>query len=360
MIERWPTPCFGHVVDLGIRLGLVCVWLATSACGGGSSGDSAVPQNSEAGGGGEQATGGGGEQATDGGRSESGGMSTSMKQVGGSGGAVSGSGGGAGTNVTGGSGGKSVASGGVAGSLSSGQCRSNADCPSPEPTSSFECVPPGETVKQPPLCGAPGWCGECGCPPQPLPIEGAGNPCDAPADCPQSGAERAASVCGDNGLCAECVSNTDCGSEAPYCDFGPRGNECFECRADTDCSPERPRCLLTREIAPSLGFGEGGSCVACRETADCATGICIDYACRPECSSDASCGGAMRACLDERCVAAPCQEADECGEFGICTNSSCARQTCTTDADCGATNACINHACYPEAGSCQRIYLGAP
>src|SRR5687768_12202743 len=192
VIERGLLLASVRVVELGVRCGLVCVWLVTSACGGGSSGDAGVPQKGEAGGGGEQATGGT--------RTGSGG--TSMKQVGGSGGAASGSGGGAGANATGGSGGKSVATGGAGGSLPLGECRSNADCPPSAQTVSYECVPPGGTVNQPPLCGAPGWCGECGCPPQPLPLAGAGNPCDAPADCPQSGAERAASVCGDNGFCA--------------------------------------------------------------------------------------------------------------------------------------------------------------
>lgn len=278
------------------------------------------------------------------------------------GGALAGGNGGEDGNVTGGesSGGASAGGTGGAGDLPEDRCRNAGDCPAPSLTAEFQCVAPGESAVMPDICGAPDWCGQCSCPPQPPRIEGGGMGCQSDSDCPAAmDPQRTASRCGDSG-CDECIEDEHCGTEAPRCAMGPYGySECFECVMDEDCTGERPFCVrVSGPGFPSMG----GVCRPCLTTADCVSGVCVQNACTPACgtSTAGDCRSPYDACQDDRCVPAPCTTDEECGEFGACTDGACQREPCGADADCGADAACVNARCYPDLGTCTIVYTAVP
>jgi len=254
---------------------------------------------------------------------------------------------------------------GAVGGTSNTDCRSGVDCPmvdpsaSPQTISSFECVAPGESVHQPPLCGAPGWCGECGCPEQRLSAEGLGRECASNDDCAAPTDLRAARHCGTNQRCEECLTSADCPAALPVCEAGRIGRECFECLLSTDCPTERPHCVLDSEVVKVFDPSLGGACKECLEDADCATGVCIYFECVPLCSTDADCGP-FEACESAVCVPVECTVDADCGERGECRSGTCTRKSCVSDTDCDTGDACVNRACYPGAGTCRPIYTGAP
>lgn len=232
-----------------------------------------------------------------------------------------------------------------------GGCRENDEC-----AEGTTCYLPG--VEPPETCDEPDYCGECTCPPMPVVPIAIAQECDAATPCPggmmgmMAGAMRAASTCGDAGICEECASDQDCPPELSHCAVSALfdARMCFECASDSDCPGERPLCDLT--TAGSVQ--EAGTCVECAEDTDCAEGACTDGVCAPECSSDADCAGTdLLICGSAaRCEEPPCTTDTDCPSVGTCTDRGCVRKSCSADDDCGAAEFCVGFRCYPSLGSC--------
>lgn len=273
-------------------------------------------------------------------------------QVGGSGSGGSQSAGNAGSS-TAGSAGSSMA--GNAGSLSAGGtngqgCHDAAECPNvtKPPFGGFMlCLLPGQA---PPSggCGAPQWCGQCDCPPQPMAPSGTGTPCETSQDCPApAGVGATASVC-DAGACTACAQDSDCPSALPVCgqvsvqyQGATSFRACKACAQDSDCPAERPYCQGSYGVS---------SCVACRTTADCQSGVCSNGACTPACGPSQPCGSALQCSAELRCEALSCQSDAACPANFACTGGHCARRACTSDAVCEGN--CLSGACYDSLGTC--------
>ena len=232
-----------------------------------------------------------------------------------------------------------------------GGCRTAADCQQNNPTGIVptvsQCLSPGQA---PPAasCGAPGWCGQCNCGPQPQAPLGNGMPCQTSADCPaQSPDVATASVC-ELGSCTQCATSADCPAEAPACGSAPVGflppfRQCLECAADTDCPSTKPHCAWVGMVA---------KCFACASDADCATGICSGGACAPGCSAEAPCPSALTSCgALQRCEPLRCQGGSACPTNAACLQGVCARRTCANDRECDS-GGCVNGLCHETLGSC--------
>src|SRR5690606_24932087 len=208
------------------RIGFL-VLLGVGACGG----ERQAPMGPAAAGGSETVAMGGGENAGSGGARAEGGRETN---VGGSAGArvtaAGGSGGqggaahagGAGGSATGGTGGVTGTSGAGGGELPAGACRGPDDCAydSRSAIAPPQCLSPYAVEPATPVCGAPGWCGECGCPSAPA---GWNLPCTTDDECSApGGANETASRCVD-GHCEVCGEDADCPAGAPHCIDRPIG-----------------------------------------------------------------------------------------------------------------------------------------
>jgi hypothetical protein len=131
------------------------------------------------------------------------------------------------------------------------------------------------------------------------------------------------------GKCLECIADGDC-MAGKWCD----GGACAECNTDSRCGSTCKNCLSSSEVCDAAS----GSCVTCLVDANCGSGsFCSGGACFP-CDTDARCGASCVACSGgtPTCTAGAC----------ICTGSSCganqqciadACQVCKTDAACGDT-----------------------
>ena len=247
---------------------------------------------------------------------------------------------GAGGNHNAGSSGTATTGGGA----SSQGCHSVSECP----TGAFGiamCLVPGQA---PPAasCGAPQWCGQCSCPPQPAMPAGTGMACETNQDCPLPTANTvSASIC-SNGTCSACAQDSDCSSSLPACGsvqprFAPSFRLCSACVVDSDCPSERPHCQGSYGVS---------ACVACLTTADCSTGVCNLGSCIPQCSPTQACGEAMECSTEQRCQALSCQSDVDCPVNYACTNGHCGRRACTADAACVGN--CVNGACYQALGTC--------
>jgi hypothetical protein len=331
---------------LGFLTALVFSMTAGAALGGCSSGGSA-PSAAGVGDAG-MATGG-----ANGGR---GGDAGSGLGNGGSNGGKSGTGGHGGA---GGKGGNGAIGGAGASALT---CNVASDCVVPTiggAVGSAECVLPGGTPRDSGGCGAPGWCGQCACPPAPpIPYE-TNKPCTSSTDCPKTSADpstaHAASSCGTRGYCLECEVDSDCPRAFPRCGRGVPATVplCQECFGDVDCPLDRAHCISTGAGAPS-GV-RLGHCAQCSATADCKTGICSDNACVAECGSTAPCTEFAQCGAAARCVPKPCTTVSDCPAHARCTAGTCARITCSTNGDCSG-GYCVQGACYSELGTCAVHY----
>jgi hypothetical protein len=281
----------------------------------------------------------------------------------GAGGTRTGSGGSAGANEGGehsggfgalagfGGSGATAGTGGGDGAL----CRSSNDCGG-STSSFFECVPPGVTPTPYSSCGAPQWCGQCSCGPEPLAPYGTGQSCGEGLDaCPSvettPGFESYAGVCGADLLCTACVLDGDCSLEAPRCAPGRTGfgTECFECLEAVDCPAARPHCVPLQAF--DSGYA-GGACQECVQASDCALGICLEGTCQPQCETSETCASEFLHCsAAQRCEPPSCLDSSECAEFGECAAGLCSRRLCASDRECEG-GACVNGACYSGAGSC--------
>jgi hypothetical protein len=258
-----------------------------------------------------------------------------------------------GTGGTGAAAGAGDDSAGAGGGSGRGGCRSSADCPNvsslPGGVSITTCLSPGQSPPGPSIvCGAPGWCGRCDCPPQPQPLNGNGLVCETSADCPAGDAAmRAASVCA-LGKCAECETDADCPAELPAC--APVGggsvqmfNKCLECMMDTHCPAEKPHCVNAGGI--------GGVCRSCASNAECELGVCGTAGCVAQCNEDSECMNPLMHCVNQRCEVIACSDSSVCAVNAECRDGSCARRLCAVDADC-AEGVCVNAACFEELGRC--------
>ncbi|HET7544229.1 MAG TPA: hypothetical protein VFK05_30370 [Polyangiaceae bacterium] len=289
------------------------------------------------------------------GRAGSGSQSNSSDA--GAGGAHTGAGAGAGgAQAAGASGSHSAGNGGSAnsgGGAGIPGCHTPSDCPSSTPTNPVSgvvmCLSPGQATPSP-GCGAPQWCGQCNCPPQPT---GDGMPCQTNADCPAPNATaQTASLC-NAGACTACTQNSDCPSTLPKCgsvmaQFSTSFQLCTACAADSDCPSERPYCQGSYGVT---------ACVACRTTTDCASGVCASGVCVSQCTANAQCGEAMECSSAQRCQPLSCQSDADCPTNRACTNGYCSRRACTSDAVC--QGACVNGGCYDSLGRCF-VYTQAP
>lgn len=253
---------------------------------------------------------------------------------------------GGGTNAGGGS---SAGSGSLAGSGNG--CHSGSDCQPSNPSgpvpSVTQCLSPGQ-APPPASCGAPGWCGQCNCGPQPQAPLGYGTPCQTSADCPVANADQAtASVC-DLGSCTPCAAAADCPASTPVCGwlrvgFAQQVRLCVECNGDADCPSSKPHCGAAGGVS---------KCFVCAADKDCATGTCSNGACVPGCTAQTPCPNPLTACgATERCEPLSCQNNDACPTNASCQQGHCARRACTKDSECDS-GGCVNGVCYETLGSC--------
>lgn len=271
------------------------------------------------------------------------GTAGSAHAVAGSGGNLSGAGPG-GANAGGSS------SGGSSSSTSSG-CHTAADCQQNSPAgivpSVSQCLSPGQ-APPPASCGAPGWCGQCNCGPQPQAPLGYGMPCQTSAECPTPNPDAStASVC-ELGSCTQCATSADCPAGAPVCGSVPAGFSqqlrlCLECLADKDCPSANPHCA---------GAGGLTKCFVCASDEDCDTGVCSAGVCVPGCSAQAPCPNPLTTCgAAQRCEPLECQDGSACPANAACLQGVCARRSCTKDTDCDS-GGCVNSLCHETLGSC--------
>lgn len=239
-----------------------------------------------------------------------------------------------------------------------GGCRVNPDCEGMEP----RCLRPGETYTPPPNCGAIGWCGECECPAQPqFPVE-LGSACQRDADCQGQSPNL---LCSPEGVCTMCGEDADCAGSTPRCStpvtLNPWGalpidlRRCVQCGSHSDCGGLTPACDTT----PAEDGWPQGRCVECAADVPCASGVCQQGMCVPECSDDAQCGedGLQHCSSANRCEPTPCGSDAECGALGLCSDGRCERRACTDDSTCGPGHACVQGECFAAGGSCVDTYV---
>lgn len=246
----------------------------------------------------------------------------------------------------GGSAAGTVSSGGSSAGAAGG-CHTAADCPMNN-TGAYglpQCLPPGQTPQpQQYGCGAPGWCGKCGCPLLP---PGNGQPCQTDTECPAAAAGSASASHCFNGACAQCATSADCPAAAPVCasmlSISMQVRMCTACVADTDCPSGVPHCAS----GPGLN-----SCVACVATSGCASGVCSGGACVPECGPNKPCANPLTECTPTlRCEALSCTASATCPANTACVQGRCQRRACGKDSECDH-GACVGSFCYESLGSC--------
>lgn len=262
--------------------------------------------------------------------------------------------GGSGGNHSGGLGGANVGGSSSAGGSSAGTpggCHTAADCQQMSPSgivpSLSQCLSPGQ-APPPAGCGAPGWCGQCNCGPEPQAPLGYGTPCQTKAECPAANPDvSTASVC-ELGQCTQCATSADCPASTPVCGSVQAGLSrqfrlCLECLADKDCPSAKPHCA---------GSGAVTRCVVCASDADCATGVCSAGACVPGCSAQAPCPNPLTTCgAVQRCEPLKCEGGSACPSNAACLQGVCVRRSCTKDSECDS-GGCVNSLCHETLGSC--------
>ncbi|MBV69952.1 MAG: hypothetical protein CMH52_01260 [Myxococcales bacterium] len=111
---------------------------------------------------------------------------------------------------------------------------------------------------------------------------------------------------GLGGVCAECLDNTYCPMERPYCGIDSLCSAESQdiCRDPLDCqNPNRAQCLV-------LGDSQIGSCVECRDDDECvqprpfcgSTGMCVASQNEIACDEAMDECGLLRTCIDGACV----------------------------------------------------------
>jgi len=129
--------------------------------------------------------------------------------------------------------------------------------------------------------------------------------CTSSEECPVMGQTCFMNDAGEGGQCAECLDNTFCPIERPFCSLDGQCSDSFDgiCRDPLDCEdPVRARCHF-------IESGDIGSCVECLGNDDCVaprticatTGVCVASQSESGCADDEACG-LLRQCVDEACV----------------------------------------------------------
>jgi hypothetical protein len=132
------------------------------------------------------------------------------------------------------------------------------------------------------------------------------------------------------------------------------------CRASADCSGQE--CLAPGEQScPSL-------VAECVYDSDCGTDAycgapdpeyddCKQTVCRAHCDSDINCRAGSEVCDvgTRRCVLQACEDGYACPMYTTCVTSpgghGCQRDACAADADCGV-GVCVDGGCYDQPGTC--------
>lgn len=138
-----------------------------------------------------------------------------------------------------------------------------------------------------------------------------------------------------------------CPAERPWCEFEPNEpgqQRCVACLSDEDCGADAPVC------------DSSGTCVGCTQHDDCAVWAPELGQCAPElgncvaCTVDEHCGDADAARCDpqtNRCV--PCETSASCsGITGkpVCFDGLCVECSVEDETPCG------DHACLPDTNTC--------
>ncbi len=138
-----------------------------------------------------------------------------------------------------------------------------------------------------------------------------------------------------------CTGNTHC-----------RDGVCVECVQNSNCPSSKPVC-------------NNGSCVVCAGSQGCSgsTPVCLDQTRCVACTSDSHCSGSTPACNNNQCIA--CTSDSHCrAPFSHCQNSACVE--CTSDSHCTvsgtqcntSTNKCECKANYIQTSSSNGVVTG--
>ncbi len=145
-----------------------------------------------------------------------------------------------------------------------------------------------------------------------------------------------------------------CPSERPWCRTEPGEpllKRCVACLSDGDCGPQAPICDAT------------GTCVGCTQSADCAAWAPELGQCDPQggncvaCTADEHCGDPSAARCDlqsNQCV--PCETSESCtGIAGksVCFSGSCVECSVQDETPCGV------YSCLPDTNTCSETPRGS-
>jgi hypothetical protein len=172
--------------------------------------------------------------------------------------------------------------------------------------------------------------------------------------------EASAKVC----VQAECLDQKDCcpppsRSEVEQCNLLEQACAAdplsFECNQfDALCAPCTATC---KDHTCTLAEAPGGDCTTdaeCGFLPFCVSGSCV------ECKQAADCTGSEAFCVQNSCV--DCAKDADCGSGYICESNSC-QLACTKDEQCGAMSACAAGRCEPRNCADNRecvAFLGRP
>ncbi len=233
-----------------------------------------------------------------------------------------------------------------------------ADCTSDSECASLFCTDPGDgrqrcltpcegdagmCISGEACAAAPGACGGCVAAAIVSGLRGAGEPCEADADC-RSGlcfTELGTSYCS-----ASCSSDDDCGDvfhcRESVCVRGARGGLGAGCVTNADCAPEAPTCAVR---------GDTSWCTASC-TGECSAGFsCVDVGSASICAPDSGLVGesctANEDCISNLCAALP--------GGSVCTTTCGPDHACSAGFECirtgdGVTNACVRPAALSGGG----------
>ncbi|MHB8418493.1 MAG: hypothetical protein ACYDCL_10485 [Myxococcales bacterium] len=183
-------------------------------------------------------------------------------------------------------------------------------------------------------------------------------------------------LCAD-GLCVQCLSDTDClGQSGIHCDTRPGASlfgSCVECVAGAPgecgtgeaCDPNNDNCVAGCNADPASCAANNnnevcdpssGACVECLTSSDCnaaqsgpqcnpVTHSCVD------CLTPADCPATSPGCSQNSC--GQCNVSSDCPGTMTCVNGSCA---CASNADCPASTP----VCIPDGGGLQSGIPGQP
>lgn len=263
------------------------------------------------------------------------------------------------------------------------ECDSKADCCGDMPTTAPAkcnnrlsiCSTPTLTGCTTKLCTAnkdcaPGVCSVAYC--SLIPTGGTATSCSTTTDCAVNTCDAVTHKCSITGTdCTTyaCATNT-CPSH--YCDcknpvYAPTSTICTDPDCDGicgfTCTDERcvtdKRCNLDTECGLATPFCDKGTCVQCKQKADCENEEdCIDGHCGPQCETDTQCK-LFEACQSGKCKYVGCRSDRECVLKAGNTSTQDPRLAkcqidqglgtcvfpCEVDAQCATSEVCLDGVC---------------